>query len=106
MSHAGTGRLARSWPPSQDRAEPVANCGTRVVAGPRRPTFLFDEFADLFVDGFVRRQGRVREAGGFGVGRTGKSDARVRVDDFVAGRPPGAVVDRARRLVSSIQFAE
>ena len=39
--------------------------GPRVVARAPPLILLFDEFADLFVDGFVGRQGGVRDARGF-----------------------------------------
>src|SRR6187200_3530201 len=63
--------------------------------GPAAPTCLFDEFADLSVDGRVAHQRAMRDARGFRVGGAAQRDARIRIDDFVAGRPPGAVVDGA-----------
>src|SRR5918992_5980598 len=64
------------------------------------------EVAHLAVDRRVRKQGAVADARGLRVRRAVQDHALVRVDDLVAGRPPGAVVDGPGGLVAAVEGVE
>jgi cytochrome P450 len=96
---AGPSRSA----PRASRWCPGAECGSYASWAKAGSS---DEVADASEDRRVARQRYVFDAAGFGVSRSAQDDAFVRVDDRVAARPPGPVIDGAGRLVARVEFFE
>src|SRR5207249_9237752 len=67
---------------------------------------LADELPYLTVDGHVCTEGGVAHAGGLGVGGAAEDNARVGVDQLIAGGPPGAVVDGAGGFVAGVELVQ
>src|SRR5438093_12448088 len=60
----------------------------------------------LTVDGRVCTEGEVAHGGGLGVGGAAEDNARVGVDQLIAGGPPGVVVDGAGGFVAGVELVQ
>src|SRR5213592_1075934 len=73
---------------------------------PGCPFGLADELPYLAVDREVGAEGGVVHAGRLSIGGAVEDDACVGVDELVAGRPPGAVIDGAGGLVAGVELVQ